>query len=129
VSGAKLIPVKVVWQLDIDGRRQSRVGVFTHKNLSAAIAAASNKGAWGGEGEIADGQAVEVDGKFYLLENIPPVDLDGQASALKEKLKQQALAKLTLQEREALGLVSADRDDPCPGCKPGTKCRTPSCLR
>lgn len=126
MSEAKLIPVKIVWQLDTDGRRQNRVAVFTHKNLSAAIAAAAGKGSWGGESEISDGQAVEVDGKFYLLENIPPVDLDGQAGKLKERLKQQAMAKLSPAELDALGLA---KPDPCPGCPPGVICRTPACKR
>lgn len=66
---------------------------------------ARGKGWYGGDAPVRQHHAVEVDGKFYLLEDAEPIDLDGELKAKNEQLKEKALAKLSEEEKRALGLM------------------------
>lgn len=75
---------------------------------SNAQAAAFGKGYWGGDGDVVDRKAVRLDDKVYLLDEdySEPIDLDNQQAKIKERIRQEALSKLTDVEKEALGLKS-----------------------
>jgi hypothetical protein len=63
---------------------------------------ARGKGGWGSDGSVKEVAAVEIDGRIYLVTG--PIDLDGKEAEAKENFRQNALAKLTPAEREALGV-------------------------
>jgi hypothetical protein len=87
------------------GRRGSRNGIFTTR--SKADKEAIGIGWWGGTGTVVVEHAITVDGISYLLSSPEPIELDvtsDEVKAMKEKLKRKALAKLTSEERKALGV-------------------------
>lgn len=87
------------------GRRGSRNGIFTTR--SRADTEAIGIGWWGGTGTVLIEYAITVDGVSYLLSSPDPVELDvssAEAKIMKEKIKKTALAKLTSDERKALGV-------------------------
>lgn len=87
------------------GRRGSRNGIFTSR--SKADTEAIGIGWWGGTGTVLIEYAITIDGETYMLSSPDPVELDitsAEAKLAKENLKKAALAKLTSDERKALGV-------------------------
>lgn len=103
-----LTPVDVVavYGADDDGRRTGLCGV----TLSASFAEdlAKGKGAWGSKGYIVPRKAIAVgDGTVYLIEGNAPILLaEHRAEAEAEQIRRrhEALAKLTIEDKKALGL-------------------------
>ena len=84
------------------GARGALVGRFTSEAF--AKEAAKGRGWYGSEGAIQAMTVVRVDGEWYELTTETPVDLDVDLIARERELKASALAKLSADERRALGL-------------------------
>lgn len=69
-----------------------------------ATVAATDKGWWGGMGNVREHGAIKVDGKIYILHSKKPIEKLDSSHADKEKAIASARAKLTVAEREALGI-------------------------
>jgi hypothetical protein len=90
------------------------LGIFTTK--SGALKAAKGNGFYGGDGAYRVAWAIHVPysgphgfsfdppGKTYLLDSKVPITLDVSLPEHREKLRSAALAKLSAEERDALGL-------------------------
>lgn len=78
------------------------IGYFTEE-ADAAIAA-KGKGWYGGEGSITEAHVIVVGEKIYVLKNTEPVVIDRDLQKYKAELKENALKKLTIEERHVLGL-------------------------
>jgi hypothetical protein len=79
------------------------VGYFTTGDK--AKIAAKGKGAWGSEGEITPAWALPAEGgKFHILEQQEPLELDVDFVAFEKAARDAALAKLTPDERQLLGI-------------------------
>lgn len=90
-----------VWTTEDDrGRRGRMVGVFTEKQV--AVNSARGKGWYGGDAEVAEGHAVQLDGKWYRLASPEEVELNTDLIAEEERIKREALAKLSPRERRLL---------------------------
>lgn len=79
--------------------------IGTYSSEESATAAARGKGEWGGNGVVSSFPAVIINRKCYLLMTREPVDLDDEERRLKEQLRQQGLARLSPDERKALGFT------------------------
>lgn len=91
--------------VDEYGSRGSRNGIFTSR--IKAETEAIGIGWWGGTGTVAVEHAITVGDSTYLLSSPNPIELNvssDEAKQMKEKLKNTALAKLTSDERKALGV-------------------------
>lgn len=75
------------------------LGYFLNK--SAAIKAAKGKGGWGTDGKVKEltGSVVVMSDQMFILGDL--ISQDGDST---EDIKSRALAKLSDEEREALGL-------------------------
>lgn len=85
------------------GRDGKNLGWFSTED--AAKKRAAKKGWYGSDGNVCEEPTVTVDGKTYRLADTSPItvdDSDERAAALRE----QAFAKLSPEEREALGYPS-----------------------
>ncbi len=71
---------------------------------SAANIAAKNRGWYGGDAPVKSFPAVRINGKAYILRSANPVDLDLEEAKQNERVKQQALGKLSPEERKVLGV-------------------------
>lgn len=92
--------------VDMGGSRQIEVlGYFTDKCIASEYG--KGKGAWGGNCDIAEKQAIEItttSGKaFYLLGK--QIDPDLKSKKADEELKQKTLASLTEDQKRVLGLI------------------------
>jgi hypothetical protein len=76
-----------------------------HSTYSAALNAVKGASSWGSDGTVREALAVRDDtvpGETYLVSKT--IDLDGEEEKAKKALQEQALAKLSPEEREALGV-------------------------
>lgn len=89
------------------------LGPVTDVCSSEALAEkiAHRSGWYGGDAPTCKTSAVRVDGKVYLLVNDAPVDLDGTFAKQKAEIQKQALAKLSQDEIEALGIDLNSMED------------------
>jgi hypothetical protein len=65
---------------------------------------AKGKGYYGSNGTVRERFAIIQDDQVYLLDREDPIDLDRKKELKTEELKNQALSKLTEEERKALNL-------------------------
>lgn len=72
---------------------------------SAAKIAAMGRGWYGGAAPVKSYFAVQINGSTYILRQRLPVDLDQEQAKQVERVKQEALSKLTAEERKALGIL------------------------
>jgi len=84
------------------GRRSGRVGVYD--SVTAAEAAAKGQGSWGGQGQISEVLAVEIDGQWYELVSDKPLDINDAQKKADAKLKEETLAALSADQKRVLGL-------------------------
>ncbi len=87
-----------------DDDRSSGYPAFFYTNHAEAVAKAKGSGWYGGDAPLKKRHAIFVEGKYYLLDEIGEIDLDQKAGIHRKKLRQQAKAKLTQAELEALGI-------------------------
>ena len=99
---SKIFEVYTVHRSNDDRTSGPVTDVCSTKKNAETIAHRS--GWYGGDAPIKAGWAVEVDGSIYLLVSGYPVDLDGKLAEKTEEVKKQALAKLSSEEIEALGI-------------------------
>lgn len=83
------------------GRLGGCRGYYTHH--SVAETKAKGIGWYGGNGRVQTESAVKINGRYYILKSCDPIVVDDSFDK-KIALKQQALAKLTKEEKEVLGL-------------------------
>lgn len=86
------------------GQLGSCIGFFT--KASDANLVAEGKGWYGGKGVVQTRRAIQVDDKYYLLDKYfhTQIIIDTDLEKFKEKKKEEALAKLTEEEKILLGL-------------------------
>jgi hypothetical protein len=77
------------------------IGVFRRR--ADADAAAMNRGAYGGNGVVRERYGIEANGRCWLLDDPEGVLLDVDIAKRRKEIADAALAKLTPEEREALG--------------------------
>jgi uncharacterized membrane protein len=101
------IKVWAAYAEDSQGHRGGCLGYSS--SHSAAAQMAENKGSWGGPGQVVEEKAIRIvfasgfGPEVYIIK-AGPVDLDGFKKKKEEELRRQALAKLTDEEKEVLGL-------------------------
>lgn len=69
-----------------------------------AESAAKGKGWYGGNGWVSEATAVVINDETYILASPHAIDLDGIKKALIDRLRLEALSKLTPEEIAALGV-------------------------
>jgi hypothetical protein len=69
---------------------------------TGALLLGKGKGWYGADGHAGKRRAVRLGYQVYLIEG--PIDLDGLLAKRREEVKQQALSKLSPEEKEALEL-------------------------
>lgn len=74
----------------------------------AAEKKAANQGRYGGNGNVVECPTVEVEGKVYLLKDTTPIKVDDRDEKA-EAAKEAVLAKLSPEDRKALGYFEAER--------------------
>ena len=98
----RIIDVWAVHQGDDD--RQSGYPEFFFSTKEAANQKAKGIGWCGGPATVVKRQALTLDGRYFLLDDIGEIDLDGAKIVHNEKIRKQALKKLSAEERNVLGL-------------------------
>lgn len=103
MSGLTPVQVFRVQAEDDSGYPRGAVGYFTSE--FRARTAAKGKGAWGSDGRVDTAWAVsDGNGKFHILVQEQPLELDIDYLQAEKDAKAAALAKLTPHERQLLGL-------------------------
>lgn len=97
--GYKIVDVYAAYDEDMDGRKKNVLGYFTA--YTKAVGAARGQGAWGGNGQVETKRAIVIGGKYFILEHESPV----MNKTLNDIVKANALNKLTVAEKRALGLA------------------------
>lgn len=82
------------------GREGSPIGYFTDRAM--AKAAAKDRGWYGSDGLCYSVYAVKLDGKYYILKGIEPVEINVDFRKQKNELIKSGLSKLTPEEIKAL---------------------------
>ena len=80
---------------------------------SDAQTAAHKNGYYGQNSPISKQYLIKFKDNYYLLANTKPIDLNGTITKHQNKIKEEALKKLTKQEKIALGL-EIDTTTPTP---------------
>lgn len=95
-----------VWMAHGDSGSEYRTGPVIAYCSTEHIAreAARDQGWYGSDGAVTNCAALRIEGNVWLLREREPVDLDGAKRARDAAARQAALAKLTPEEREVLGL-------------------------
>ena len=77
-----------------------------YRSHTSAASAVIGSGWYGGTGHVSEGHAVQLEnGQWYLLANSGySIDLDGEQAKLDAKLREQALGKLSNEEKRVLGI-------------------------
>lgn len=99
---SEIFPVWTVHRNNDDRYTGPVTNVCSSEALAKKIAHRS--GWYGGDAPICERWAVRIDGKVYLLDSDAPVDLDGTFAKQKAEVQKKALAKLSQDEIEALGI-------------------------
>jgi hypothetical protein len=80
---------------------------FFHGNLAAttesrakALATAKE----GGYGVVEPRKAIKIGDDYFLITNTEPLDINGEKTKMTEKIREQALAKLSNEEKKVLGI-------------------------
>ena len=97
-----LIDIFAVYQGDDD--RSCGEPAFFYTNETVAEKKSIGTGWYGGKARVEKRQAVLINKKHYLIDNIGVIDLDGKDQFNKNELIKSAKKKLTKEELEALGL-------------------------
>lgn len=84
------------------GKHGECLGYFEEE--AAATEASKNKGWYGGDASVSEVNVVEIEGKLYILEDTKPIELHATEHAKLIMKRRKARAKLSDDEREALGL-------------------------
>ena len=95
--------IKTAWAVysqNDDGRPTKRLSI--HSTEGGAKIAAKGKGSWGTDGYVEQCYVIEHDGRCYLLSERDPVSVSTRHED-DENARSAALAKLTPDERAALG--------------------------
>ena len=100
-----LIDVWVVYEGGDDRHCGSPKYFYTSEKV--AINKAHKQGWWGSDAEVKKRQAILIDGKYFLIDIRGEIDLNQEKEKTKAELREQAKAKLTSEEWEALGLNDA----------------------
>lgn len=101
----QIIEAHAAYSSNEDGRTTGILGYYTSE--LAARGKARGKGGMGSQGKTEKVMVIEAsDGKFYAVKD-GPVDIDGDADEVLEKLRESARGKLDEDERAALGIPSA----------------------
>ena len=100
---AHIVPLWSVYEtINEYGSRGKPVGYFT--NEAAANGAAEKRGWYGGPGLVETGYGLVINGETFLLGLKDPITPDLDLTREHERIKAQGLAKLTPDERRALGV-------------------------
>lgn len=78
------------------------LGYFSDKKVAEETA--KGKAWYGGNGYISEKKALDTGRGVYLIADEDPIDLDNKFGVIKEKLKAQALSKLSPEEIRALDI-------------------------
>lgn len=98
----ELVPLYEAYHTDGEGigRRVGTIGFFSTQ-ADAEEAANKKVDPYTGTRTV---PAIKVDGKYFLLSHADPVDVDNKERDRLAALREQALKKLTAEERAALGV-------------------------
>lgn len=73
------------------------------RSRAGALLLGKGKDSWGSDcTKVQEVKGIEIGNKIYMVEG--PLDVDEERKKTQEKLRQEALAKLSEEEKEALGL-------------------------
>lgn len=86
-----------------DDRRVGYPAEFYSSEVAAKVAA-KGRGWYGGDAPVHPHPAIYADGAAYLLACDHPIDVDLKRAQETERVKKEALAKLSPAEKAALGL-------------------------
>ena len=105
----KIIDVYVAWTTtDEYGRQGQIIGIYTEKRN--ALLASTGNGWYGGDGKVEGRKAIVTDGGLgdgvYLIdvELTDPIKLNINLPELQKSLRKIALSKLSVADKEVLGL-------------------------
>ncbi len=76
-----------------------------YSSLAAAEESVKGKGWYGGNGNVDMKYVIGLDGKWYILESIQPIDLDSIIAGQKADLRRRTIADLSDEQLEVLGLA------------------------
>lgn len=106
------VTVYTAWKtIDELGQTGRLIGVFTEP--SVANKAILRMGWYGGDGKVIPKLAIIVDDNYYILDDriSSPIKINVNIIDETDRLKKQALSKLTKQDKIILGIVDVDEDE------------------
>lgn len=87
-----------------DTERNSGTPAWYYTSATEANNVADGRGWYGSKAPVSQHSALLIDGKYWLLANVTPIEVDRGPNWEKE-VKAKALAKLTETEKQLLGLT------------------------
>lgn len=104
MTNPHIITIYEAQHSDSDGYKDTRRTLGYFSNSADAQSAAKGQNSWGGNGNVVERRAVMVDGLAYLITSETPIDVDNTFAKALQDTREEALKKLSPEERRALGV-------------------------
>lgn len=99
-------PIKLIYKAHGDAGTDRGIGpvigYFTSESQASLFA--RGKGWYGSDGGTSAAYAIQIDGKWYVLESRNPIDLDRNQAEADAILRAETLASLTADQKRVLGI-------------------------